>query len=235
MSQILLVDDEPNFGAVLRDYLQMHSHQVQLCRDGQEGLQAFQNREFQLCILDVMMPRMDGFSLAKRIRAMDQHIPIIFLTAKSMKQDVHEGFKLGGDDYITKPFDSEELLYRIKAVLKRSAQKPAEILASQQEIFHIGSYIFNYKLHNLTYQDQTDRLSPKEAELLRLLCLRKDDLLSREEALLSLWGDDNYFNARSMDVFISKLRKRLRHAPTIKIENVHGKGFRLKVGGEIRK
>ncbi len=230
MNNILLVEDEANFGSILRDYLQMNSYQVHLCRDGQDGLAAFESSKFHLCILDVMMPRMDGFSLAKRIRAIDQYIPIIFLTAKAMKADVHEGFRLGGDDYMTKPFDSEELLYRIRAVLKRSARQPSEVFHSQQELFNIGQYQFNYKLHTISLGETKNRLSPKEADLLRLLCLRQGDLLKRDEALLNIWGDDNYFNARSMDVFISKLRKRLKEDPCIRIDNVHGKGFRLVVG-----
>jgi len=224
MHRILLVEDEANFGAVLRDYLLMNDYEVHLCQDGEEGLQAFQEGSYHLCILDVMMPRKDGFTLAKEIRQMNQEIPIIFLTARSMREDVIEGFRVGGDDYITKPFDSEELLFRVKAILKRvqTDRKPADE-------FVFGDFHFNYRLHTLLHGDDSHRLSPKEADLLRLLLHHRNDLLSREEALQTLWGEDNYFNARSMDVFISKLRKRFKPDPRVKIENVHGKGFRLVV------
>ncbi|MEM7655168.1 MAG: response regulator transcription factor [Bacteroidota bacterium] len=230
MSRILLVEDEPNFGAVLRDYLQMNQYEVVLAKDGHAGLQAFREQGFSLCILDVMMPKMDGFTLAKEIRSVNSDIPIIFLTARSMKEDVHQGFQSGGDDYITKPFDSEELLLRVKAVLKRS-QATSTAPPPVPESFEFGGFSFNHRLHTIehTGRDESDRLSPKEADLLQLLLLHKNDLLSREKALQTLWGDDNYFNARSMDVFISKLRKRFRADPHIKIENVHGRGFRLVV------
>ena len=228
MSQkILLVEDEANFGTVLRDYLEMHDYTVTLARHGEEGLAAFHREPFALCILDVMMPRMDGFTLAQRIREINSDIPIIFLTARGLQEDVREGFRLGGDDYITKPFDSEELLLRIQAILKRSARTGSGQPLVEQDQFTFGQFQFHYRLHTVTHGDETARLSPKEADLLRLLLLRKNDLLSREEALTKLWGDDNYFNARSMDVFISKLRKRFKADPDIQIENVHGKGFRL--------
>lgn len=223
MERILLVEDEVNFGAVLQDYLQMADYEVRLCRDGEEGLRAFRSEPFHLCILDVMMPRKDGFTLARDIRAINSDIPIIFLTARSMREDVIEGFRLGADDYITKPFDSEELLLRVQAILKRSngGELPEE--------FQFGNFHFNYRLHSVEHQGEPQKLSPKEADLLRLLLHRRNDLLSREEALETLWGEDNYFNARSMDVFISKLRKRFKPDPRVRIENVHGKGFRLVV------
>lgn len=227
MQRILLVEDEANFGAVLRDYLEMQDFDVTLCRDGEAGLEAFQASPFQLCILDVMMPKKDGFTLAKEIRALNSEVPIIFLTARSMKEDVIEGFRVGGDDYITKPFDSEELLYRVKAILKRV--NGGENLPEE---FRFGDFYFNYRLHSFEHNGETQKLSPKEADLLRLLLHHKNDLLSREVALESLWGEDNYFNARSMDVFISKLRKRFKPDPRVSIENVHGKGFRLVVGEE---
>lgn len=228
MAHILLVEDEVNFGMVLRDYLMMKDFDVTLIRDGEKGLETFKAESFDLCILDVMMPKMDGFSLAKAIRELNDAVPIIFLTARSMKEDVLQGFKLGGDDYITKPFDSEELLYRVKAVLKRAenAKDSEEVLP---HAFSFGAFEFDHRLHTLHYQGEPQRLSPKEADLLRLLLLQKNELLTREEALNTLWGDDNYFNARSMDVFISKLRKRFKPEPEIKIENVHGRGFRLVV------
>lgn len=231
MDRILLVEDEANFGAVLRDYLQMNGYSVTLCPNGAEGLETFQRASFRLLILDVMMPKMDGFTLARKVREINSDIPIIFLTARSMREDVHEGFRIGADDYIKKPFDSEELLLRVQAVLKRSTG-PGGGPASLPEQFEFGPFSFNHKLHEITFEGETQRLSPKEADLLRLLLVHKNDLLSREEALRTLWGDDNYFNARSMDVFISKLRKRFKVEPNIKIENVHGKGFRMLVAEE---
>ncbi|RMG66303.1 MAG: DNA-binding response regulator [Bacteroidetes bacterium] len=224
---ILLVEDEANFGMVLRDYLDMNDYQVTLAPNGEEGLAAFRREPFALCILDVMMPRMDGFTLAKHIREINSDIPIIFLTARGLQEDIREGFRLGGDDYITKPFDSEELLLRIQAILKRSARSASGQPTAEPDEFDFGQYHFNYRLHTLAHGETQERLSPKEADLLRLLVMRKNDLLSREEALTKLWGDDNYFNARSMDVFISKLRKRFKADPDVQIENVHGKGFRL--------
>ncbi|MEO0899342.1 MAG: response regulator transcription factor [Bacteroidota bacterium] len=228
MTRILLVEDEANFGAVLRDYLQMNQFDVTLCRDGEEGLAAFKKDPYRIIITDVMMPKMDGFTLAKEIRETNTEIPIIFLTARSMREDVIEGFSLGGDDYITKPFDSEELLLRIKAILKRT-ENPSEKKEEIPDEFEFGKFHFNYRLHILREGEETHKLSPKEADLLRLLLVHKNDLLPREKALQALWGDDNYFNARSMDVFISKLRRRLKSDAGIKIENVHSRGFRLVV------
>lgn len=230
MARILLVEDEANFGAVLRDYLQMNDYDVTLIRDGEAGFEAFQSEHFDLCVLDVMMPKKDGFQLGKEIREINSDIPLIFLTARTMKEDVHKGFELGADDYITKPFDSEELLYRVKAILKRSKSGEGPSEEQLPDEFSFGSFEFNYRLNTIIQNGTADRLSPKEADLLRLLLINKNDLLSREKALRTLWGDDNYFNARSMDVFISKLRKRFKSDPSIKIENVHGKGFRMVVG-----
>jgi len=229
MARILLVEDEANFGAVLRDYLQMNDYEVTLMTDGEAGLQAFQAEHFDLCVLDVMMPKKDGFALGKEINAINSEMPIIFLTARTMKEDVHKGFEVGADDYITKPFDSEELLYRVKAILKRAKSGEAKTEELLPDEFSFGSFEFNYRLNIISQNGASDRLSPKEADLLRLLLVNKNDLLSREVALRTLWGDDNYFNARSMDVFISKLRKRFKSDPSIKIENVHGKGFRMVV------
>ena len=230
MTRILLVEDEANFGAVLRDYLQMHDYEVSLYQDGLAGLGAFRAHPFDLCILDVMMPKMDGFTLAEEIRSINSDIPIIFLTARSMKEDVYQGFELGADDYITKPFDSEELLYRVKAVLKRSeGNSQAASVPEIPDTFSFGEFEFNHRLHQINHLGEIIKLSPKEADLLQLLLTRSNDLLPRDEALQKLWGDDNYFNARSMDVFISKLRKRFRPDERIKIENVHGRGFRMVV------
>ena len=229
MNRILLVEDEANFGAVLRDYLQINGYEVVLAKDGEEGWKAFNTHTFRLCILDVMMPKKDGFSLAKEIREVNSDIPIIFLTARSFKEDVHKGFEIGADDYISKPFDSEELLYRVKAILKRTEARETTPQTEIPDEFDFGSFHFNYKLNTISHNGNPDRLSPKEADLLRQLLIHKNDLLPRDKVLRSLWGDDNYFNARSMDVFISKLRKRFKKDPKVKIENVHGKGFRMVV------
>ena len=233
--RILLVEDDQNFGDVLRSYLEMHDYDVVLESDGDAGLNAYQGGDFNLCIFDVMMPKKDGFTLAKEIRAKDQEMPIIFLTAKTMKEDILQGFKIGADDYITKPFNSEELLLRIQAILKRSQQKsdPSEDLKE----FVIGKFHFNYPLRILTFRGETEskeKLSPKEAHLLKMFCLRKNDVLSRSEALTKIWGEDNYFTARSMDVFVTKLRKYLKLDPNIEIVNIHGNGFQLLVVDQIQ-
>lgn len=230
-ARILLVEDDQNFGDVLKSYLEMHDFEVNLATDGLEGLEAFRKGSHDLCIFDVMMPKMDGFTLAKEVRETDTETPIIFLTAKNLKDDVLEGFKIGADDYIAKPFNSEELLLRIQAILKRSQRKsePAE----EKKEFRIGKYHFNYPLRILTYRDgdseDKEKLSPKEAHLLRLFCIRKNDVLTRSEALTKIWGEDNYFTARSMDVFVTKLRKYLKKDEDIEIVNIHGNGFRMVV------
>ena len=228
---ILLCEDDQNFGDVLRSYLEMHDFNVVLSEDGNKGWNAFQNGDFDICILDVMMPKKDGFTLAKEIRNKDKDIPIIFLTARSMKEDILEGFKSGADDYITKPFSSEELLMRIKAILKRSKGKSAK--EEDQKEFEIGDFHFNYPLRILKYKDEEEqKLSPKEAQLLRMFCLYKNEVLPRSEALTEIWGEDNYFTARSMDVFITKLRKYLKQDENIEIVNIHGNGFQLLVKEE---
>jgi DNA-binding response OmpR family regulator len=226
-NKILLVEDDQNFGDVFRSYLEMHDYHVTLATDGEAGLEAFSTGQFDLVITDVMMPRKDGFTMASDIRKINKNVPIIFLTAKTLKEDVLEGFKLGGDDYITKPFNSEELLLRVKAVLRRSTQM-APALEDQRE-FVIGDFHFDYPLRILTYKPDgtSHKLSPKEAELLRLFCFRMNDVLQRSEALTKIWNDDNYFTARSMDVFITKIRKYLSKDSNIEIENIHGNGFRL--------
>lgn len=225
--KILLVEDDMNFGDVLRSYLEMHDYDVTLATDGEVGYDAFKKGNYDLCITDVMMPKKDGFTLAKEIRSHNREMPIIFLTAKVLKEDVLEGFKIGADDYITKPFNSEELLFRIKAVLRR-ASKPEEDPENQRE-FVIGNYHFDYVLRILTFKPDgtSERLSPKEAQLLRLFCFRINDVLQRSEALNKIWEDDNYFTARSMDVFITKIRKYLSKDPKIEIQNIHGNGFRM--------
>lgn len=232
--ELLLVEDDVNFGEVLKSYLEMHDFNVILAKDGQEGLHMFHRDKYDLCILDVMMPKMDGFTLAKSIKDKDPDMPIIFLTAKSFKEDVLEGFKTGADDYLTKPFNSEELLARIKAILKRS--KPKTKLNSDIKEFHLGKYHFNFPIRMLRYElngeEVQEKLSPKEAQLLRVFCLNKNEVLSRSEALITIWGEDNYFTARSMDVFITKLRKYLRHDPNIELVNIHGNGFQLLIKEE---
>ncbi|ETZ19698.1 response regulator transcription factor [Pedobacter sp. V48] len=230
MKRILLVEDDPNLGLLLQDYLQLKGKfDVILCVDGDEGLRAFTKQDFDLCILDVMMPKKDGFTLGKEIRKINQDVPIIFATAKAMMEDKASAYDLGGDDYITKPFRIEELLLRINALLKRVAVKETPESGTAQTLFQIGDYSFDYTTQLIDYKGQQQKLSTKEAELLQLLCLKKNAVLTREEALLSIWHDDNYFNGRSMDVFLSKLRKYLREDPKVEILNVHGKGYKLLV------
>jgi DNA-binding response OmpR family regulator len=229
MKKILLVEDDPNLGLLLQDYLQLKGKfDVVLCIDGDEGLKAFNKHSFDLCILDVMMPKKDGFTLGKEIRKINEHVPIIFATAKAMMEDKASAYDLGGDDYITKPFRIEELLLRINALLKR-VSKDNTASEPVQTQFEIGKYAFDYTTQLIHFNGQQQKLSTKEAELLQLLCLKKNTVLTREEALLSIWHDDNYFNGRSMDVFLSKLRKYLREDPKVEILNVHGKGYKLLV------
>jgi two-component system, OmpR family, response regulator len=235
-TKILLVEDDPNFGDVLRSYLEMNDYDVTLATDGQAGGDAFKKGggSYKLCILDVMMPKKDGFTLAKEIREKDRETPIIFLTARTMKEDVLAGFKLGADDYISKPFNSEELLYRIQAVLKRSTPKPDP--KDDIKDYTIGKYQFNYPLRVLhlagTSEAEDAKLSPKEAHLLKLFCHHINDILPRAEALTKIWGQDDYFTARSMDVFVTKLRKYLSGDSNIEIVNIHGNGFQLLVKTE---
>lgn len=235
-TRILLVEDDRNFGDVLRSYLEMHNFDVDLAVDGIDGFEQFRRADYDLCILDVMMPRKDGFTLAKDIRSKNTDVPIIFLTAKTLKEDVVEGFKIGADDYVTKPFNSEELLYRVQAILKRSKRSQEE-QDSQQEEYSIGKYHFNYPLRVLYLKNgeeisEKTKLSPKEALLLRMFCEQRNKVLLRSEALTKIWGEDNYFTARSMDVFITKIRKYLAGDDTIEISNIHGNGFRMIVKGE---
>lgn len=227
MKKILLVEDDANLGLLLQDYLQLKGKfDVVLCKDGEEGLRSFTKQTYDLLILDVMMPKKDGFTLGKDIRKINPHVPIIFATAKGMIEDKMQAFNLGGDDYITKPFRIEELLLRINALLKRTenTEKKEE---EKQTLFKIGRYTFDYTTQIITIGDMQQKLSTKEAELLRLLCMRKNEVLTREEALLNIWHDDNYFNGRSMDVFLSKIRKYLKDDPNVEIINVHGRGYKL--------
>jgi DNA-binding response OmpR family regulator len=230
MKRILLAEDDPNLGMLLQDYLQLKGKfEVVLCRDGEEAFRAFTKEHFDLCIFDVMMPKKDGFTLAKDIRSINSNIPIIFATAKAMIEDKSEAYNLGGDDYITKPFRIEELLLRVNALLKRVAEAVKSDSTELPSKFEIGNYQFDYTAQLIQHGDSQQKVSTKEAELLRLLCLKKNQVLTREEALLSIWHDDNYFNGRSMDVFLSKLRKYLKEDPKVEIINVHGKGYKLLV------
>jgi len=229
--KILLVEDDPNFGSIMKSYLEMNDYQVSLKVDGKQGLSAFKAQTFDICILDVMMPEMDGFTLAREIKKVNSRIPFIFLTAKSLKSDMLEGFKTGADDYITKPFDSEVLLYKIAAILKRKASSDPD---PERVEFRVGKFTFHCILRTLTINGETQQLSPKEAKLLRMLCTAKDGILIRKDALETIWGADNYFNGRSMDVFIAKLRKYLKQDPAIEIVNIHGNGFRMISTGSVK-
>ena len=225
--KILLAEDDPNLGDILKDYIELKGKfDVVLCRDGEEALRAFNKEKFDLCILDVMMPKKDGFTLGREIRKINPDIPLIFATAKGMMEDKTEAFSLGGDDYITKPFRVEELLLRIQALLKRVTREKAFQEEPVNE-FQIGKFHFDYPSQIISIEGQDQKLSTKEAELLRLLCLNMNEVLTRETALLEIWHDDNYFNGRSMDVFLSKLRKYLKADPNVEIVNVHGKGYKL--------
>lgn len=226
--KILLVEDDPNFGTVLKDYLMMNDYDVVHAKNGMEGFEKFKKDNYDLCILDVMMPYKDGFTLAKEIREKNTDVPIIFLTAKAMKEDVLKGYKVGADDYLNKPFDSEVLLMKIKAIINRKATD--SVADSKQFEFEIGDFHLNSKLRFLKYKDGApEKLSPKEGELLRLLALHENDLMPRELALTKIWRDDNYFTSRSMDVYIAKLRKYLKVDENVEILNIHGEGFRLVV------
>lgn len=222
--RILLCEDDTNLGMVLKNYLELNDYDVILERDGRLGLAAFQREKFDICLLDVMMPHMDGFTLAEEIRDVDPDIPLFFLSAKTMKEDIIQGYKLGADDYITKPFDSEVLMHKIRAILKRNEEMNKE--AENME-FDLGNFHFNPKLRELSFEDKKLTLSPKENELLRMLAEHKNDLLPREKALKKIWGSDTYFNGRSMDVYIAKLRKYLKDDENLEIVNIHGNGFRL--------
>ena len=223
-AKILLCEDDPNLGMVLKNYLEINDYEVVLERDGRLGLAAFQREKFDLCLLDVMMPNMDGFKLAEEIRDINPDVPLFFVTAKTMNDDVLQGYKLGANDYITKPFDSDVLLMKIKANLKRNEELNRE---NVNMVFELGRFHFNPKLRELTINGETSTLSPKENELLKLLAEYKNDLLQREIALKKIWGSDTYFNGRSMDVYIAKLRKLLKEDEHLRIVNIHGNGFML--------
>ncbi|MBS1635029.1 MAG: response regulator transcription factor [Bacteroidetes bacterium] len=226
-TKILLVEDDPNLGTLLQEYLDAKGFETKLADDGKKGFDAFCKGAFDLLLLDVMMPVKDGITLAKEIRVTDKNTPIIFLTAKSMKEDTIEGFNAGGDDYITKPFSMEELLVRVNAVLRRSNKQRAQ--NSDDVKFSIGKYAFDAEKQTLIHGKEEQKLTTKESQLLRLLCVHKNDVLDRNFALKTIWHDDNYFNGRSMDVYIAKLRKYLKDDNKVEIINIHGKGFKLLV------
>jgi len=225
MAKILLAEDDENLGVLLKEYLKAKSFKTDLFEDGEKAFDGFQKEHYDLCILDVMMPAKDGFTLAQEIRAINRVVPIIFLTARSLKDDVLEGFKIGADDYITKPFNMDELLFRIEAILRRVKTDAAFI----PPVYTLGKYSFDTQKQYLQSADISYKLTTKESELLKLLCDNANQVLERNYALKTIWEDDNYFNARSMDVYITKLRKYLKDESTVEILNVHGKGFKLVV------
>lgn len=220
---IFLVEDDLSFGAVLKSYLEINDYLVTWVDDGKYALDKFRSGKYHICILDVMLPNVDGFTIGSQIRSIDKDIPMVFLTAKALKEDILKGYNLGADDYITKPFDTEVLLCKISAIIKRQTTN----IVSEETIFTVGSYRFDSKLRQIQLEDAIQKLSPKESDLLKLLCQNKNELLPRETALRKIWGDDGYFTARSMDVFVTKLRKYLSDDPNIEIKNIHGSGFFL--------
>ncbi len=221
--KILLCEDDENLGMLLREYLQTKGYDADLQPDGEAGYKAFTRNKYDLCVLDVMMPKKDGFTLAADIRALNSDIPIIFLTAKSMKEDILQGFKLGADDYLSKPFSMEELLYRIESILRRVRGKKTRDIV----VYQIGKFTFDAQKQMLTIDGNSQKLTTKESELLNLLAANANNILERNYALKTIWVDDNYFNARSMDVYITKLRKLLKADPDVAIINIHGKGYKL--------
>ena len=223
-TKLLLAEDDENLGLLLREYLIAKGYDADLYPDGEIAYKGFMKEHYDICILDIMMPKKDGFTLAKDIRIVNADIPILFLTAKNMKEDVLEGFKLGADDYITKPFSMEELILRIEAILRRTSQ---ENQASAQPVFTLGRFSFDTRKQILSEGENAVKLTTKESDLLKLLCQNANKILERNYALKSIWIDDNYFNARSMDVYITKLRKHLKAEKSVEIINVHGKGYKL--------
>ena len=221
--KILLCEDDENLGMLLREYLQAKGYAADLCPDGDAGYKAFMKTKYDICVLDGMMPKKDGFTLAQEIRQANTEVPIIFLTAKTMKEDILEGFKIGADDYITKPFSMEELVFRIEAILRRVRGKKNK----ESSVYHIGRFTFDTQKQLLVIGDKQTKLTTKENELLALLCAHANEILQRDYALKTIWIDDNYFNARSMDVYITKLRKHLKEDDQIEIINIHGRGYKL--------
>jgi DNA-binding response OmpR family regulator len=220
---IFLVEDDLSFGAVLKSYLEISDFEVEWIDDGQHAVNHFKGSKFDVCILDVMLPNVDGFTIASEIRKINPEIPILFLTAKNLREDVLNGYRIGADDYITKPFDTEVLIFKLKAVLKRQSG----VQLKEPILYLIGTYQFDFKLRTVEHQGSKQKLSPKEAELLKMLCDNQNELLPRETALKKIWGDDGYFTARSMDVYLTKLRKLFAEDPSVEIRNIHGSGFML--------
>jgi len=230
LPKILLVEDDPNLGNVLKEFLEIKGYKIELRTDGISGLQAFQQQAFDLCLLDVMLPRQDGFALCKKIRVHNHQVPILFITAKTKIEDKVEGFAIGADDYLTKPFSMIELNLRIQALLKRSEVNQPETAENTQ--FQIGLYHFDFQTRTLTFKNENTKITSKEADLLRILCQYMNRVLPRETALRNVWGNDDYYTARSMDVFITRLRKYLKNDPSIEIQNIHSTGFKLTVTGQ---
>ncbi|MEA3443243.1 MAG: response regulator transcription factor [Bacteroidota bacterium] len=223
MTRILLVEDDENLGSLLQEYLKAKGYDANWAKDGKKGYRAFMDQKYDVCILDIMMPHKDGISLAKDIKSINSEIPIIFLSAKSMQEDVIEGFRAGADDYMKKPFSMEELLFRIDAMMRRTNKKHD----NQPDVFQLGKFLFDTNKRTLTNSNKVSKLTTKESELLKLLCENRNEVLERNYALQKIWRDDTYFNARSMDVYITKLRKLLSEETSIEIINIHGKGFKL--------
>ena len=226
--KIMLCEDDENLGMLLREYLQAKGFSAELYPDGEAGYRAFMKQKYDICILDVMMPKKDGFTLAQEIRQANADVPIIFLTAKQLKEDILEGFKIGADDYITKPLSMEELVFRVEAILRRVRGKKNK----ESSVYRVGNFTFDTQKQLLTIGDKQTKLTTKENELLALLCSHANEILQRDFALKTIWIDDNYFNARSMDVYITKLRKHLKDDPQIEIINIHGKGYKLIIPNE---
>lgn len=222
-AKILLCEDDENLGMLLREYLITKGYDTTLCYDGEEGFKAFQNDNFDICILDVMMPKKDGFSLAMDIRHINTSVPIVFLTARALKEDIIEGFRIGADDYLTKPFSMEELTFRVEAILRRVQGAKVK----EKNVYNLGNYMFDKQKQTLSFGEESKKLTTKENDLLLLLCQNMNEILQRDFALKKIWVDDNYFNARSMDVYITKLRKLLSKDERVQIINVHGKGYKL--------
>jgi len=225
--KIFLVEDDLSFGSVLKSYLELNDYQVDWVDDGKYALEHFRKGVFDICILDIMLPHVDGFTIANEIRLINNTVPIVFLTAKKLKEDVLKGYGAGGDDYITKPFDTDILLCKIKAIISRR-----DVHDGSKDLYEIGKFVFNAKLRTLIIGDIEYKLSPKEGQLLELLAINPNSLISREMALKKIWGSDDYFTARSMDVYVTKLRKYLAADPTLVIKNIHGAGFQLLISEE---
>ncbi len=223
--RIFLLEDDLSFGAVLKSYLEINDFEVEWIDDGLLAMEHFSKNNFDICILDVMLPNIDGFTIGAEIRKINTGIPVLFLTAKNLREDVLKGYRIGADDYITKPFDTEVLIFKLKAILKRNSGGQTK----DAEYFQIGSYVFDFKLRTIDKDNSKQKLSPKEAELLKMLCENLNELLPRETALKKIWGDDGYFTTRSMDVYLTKLRKLFADDPSIEIRNIHGSGFMLEI------